>query len=142
MPNKKEDFIIPEIFEVEQVNYKAKTLRDSNAVDGPGYSSWITGVIPYAHLKVKNKKIPELKEIILAGVSNLYLNKGDKIRAHFHKYSEIKAIEDNPHDYKITYIERDFQETEKVSKIEKLIQKSNNKFDVFETYEGMDINDF
>jgi hypothetical protein len=140
---KKEDFIVQEIFEVTKAEYKSLTLRNSNEIIGPGYYSWVTGVLPFAYLQVKSKKTPEVKELVFAGFHGMNIRRGDKIRTYIHKYHEIENSSKRDFvEQDFIYTERDFRPTEKVSKIEKLTRKSGNKFIVSATFEGLNINDF
>ncbi|MBU2612764.1 MAG: hypothetical protein KKB62_03530 [Nanoarchaeota archaeon] len=97
-------------FKVIEANYYNKVLRGSNQVAGPGHSSWITGILPYANFKVEGERINEIKEIEFYGeISGI--KRGTRILAHIHGY-DLK--EDD------VRVKRDFKEKEIVSKIEKL----------------------
>ena len=117
----KKDLIRPLIFNVEGAEYSMKFKYGSNNVVGPGHSSWVTGAIPYSKFEVKSKENKIIKYLEFLGFTNL--QKGDLIRAYVPKYGQEESVflgrSFGPHN-RVFYVERDFKETEKVSKIEKL----------------------
>ena len=113
-------------FKIIEANYFSRVLRDSNKVAGPGHSSWITGVIPYANFKVEGDTIKEIKEIEFYGnISGIH--KGDKIAAYLNLYKETSKSFECPGcvstggtDFKTVYLEREPESKEVVSKIEQI----------------------
>ena len=123
---KKEDLIIPVIFDVLEADYQTTPLNDDNGVMGQGFRTHMTGLYLSATFRVnpQDSSIP-INQLKFKGFT--YIKSGDKIRAHVPKYREEE--EGAPtgitiggrEGHKRLYLERPFNSEEKVSKLELLL---------------------
>jgi hypothetical protein len=125
------ELIVPVMFRVKSANYKTIVKRESNDIDGLGYKSWLTGVVPevtFSVLPFGLTRPIEIGELVFNGFCNI--EAGDCIRAYINK-TEGKKEKGIMQGF---YVERNFKVTETVSKLEKLGKDG----ELLSTFEGLD----
>ena len=129
----RKEFIRKHDFEVLGAEYVTKNLCSNNGVCGPGGGSWITGQISNTIFDVRSldKDVPIRKVVYLGNCQRIGV--GDYLRAEFFKSTEapVYSLSDSlirpPHEYE----EREYEESEKTSNLERIDKDGNSLGEVF-----------
>ncbi len=118
------NLIVPLIFRVISAHFPTESVWGRPEADGdPTIQSWIKGCVQKAVLRVESESSEGREIKVLRFIGSPHLESGDRIRALVPKYKEGERYGYHPEGRAIriaTYSERPFQETEQVSRIEKL----------------------
>lgn len=125
-------------FEVTGLDYRTQEITSDNGVCGPGSFLRLTGTLPHVKIGVKALNEGGSREKIrtLEFIGQIYLSPGNRIQADVPKYNlvygkETGAIIGGKMCREIFYEERDFNETEGVELIRRLLDETSRGEIVF-----------